>query len=231
MAPRWDLREAELAEDGQRTLGINFRLSITTGLDNFTVADIPSAVAPDNLASVSITPGVNFTIPINERWTLGPYAAVGWGTLLSESESAWSYWAGIKSRYTFSNGDLDWALVNAVGYVGYKPNKGRSEDFWPLMSGLEFDYPMGDYQLGEEQLFLSWHGMYTSFENDLDLEFGNGLADPISDQWEFGLSLRKEQSPIKIGWFGFDRLGLAYRFSSSGDLKGISVVLQSIFDR
>ena len=44
---------------------------------------------------------------------------------------------------------------------------------------------MGDYQLGEEQLFLSWHGMYTSFENDLDLEFGNGLADPISDQWEF----------------------------------------------
>ena len=56
MAPRWALREAELAEDGQRTLGINFRLSITTGLDNFTVADIPSAVAPDNLASVSITP-------------------------------------------------------------------------------------------------------------------------------------------------------------------------------
>jgi len=231
MAPRWDLREAELGEDGQRTLGIKFKLAITTGLDNFTVVDIPGAVTPDNLASLSVTPGVDITIPISERWTLRPYAAIGWGTLLSESESAWSYWAGIKSRYTFSNGELDWALLNSVGYVGYAPSEGSSEDFWPLMTGLEFDYPMGDYQWGDEQLVLSWHGMYTSFENDLDLELADGLADPISDQWEFGLSLRKEQSPIKIGWFAFDRLGLAYRVSSSGDLKGVSVVLQSVFDR
>ena len=74
MAPRWDLREAELADDGQRTLGINFRLAITTGLDNFTIVDIPDAVSSDNLASLSITPGVDITIPINERWTLRPYA-------------------------------------------------------------------------------------------------------------------------------------------------------------
>ena len=151
--------------------------------------------------------------------------------MYKRQESAWSYWAGIKSRYTFSNGELDWALLNSVGYVGYAPSEGNSEDFWPLMTGLEFDYPMGDYQWGDEQLVLSWHGMYTSFENDLDIELGDGLADPISDQWEFGLSLRKEQSPIKIGWFAFDRLGLAYRVSSSGDLKGVSVVLQSVFDR
>lgn len=231
VTPRWDMREAELSEDGERTLGIQFSLSITTGLDEFTVADIPGAVTTDNLASLSVTPGVDFTIPVSERWTLRPFAAIGWGTLLNESESAWSYWGGIKSRYTFSNGKLDWALVNAAGYVGYAPSEGNTEDFWPLMTGLEFDYPMGDYQLGDEQLFLSWHGMYTSFESGLDLQAGTTLVDPISDQWEFGLSLRKEHSPIKIAWFSFDRLGLAYRFSSSGDLKGISLVLQSVFDR
>lgn len=229
--PRWDMREAELSEDGERTLGIQFSLSITTGLNEFTATDIPSAVTTDNLASLSITPGVNFTIPINERWTLRPFGAIGWGTLLNKSESAWSYWGGIKSRFTFSNGKLDWALVNAAGYVGYAPSEGNTEDFWPLMTGLEFDYPMGDYQLGGEQLYLSWHGMYTSFQNDLDLQAGTTSVDPISDQWEFGLSLRKDHSPIKIAWFSFDRFGLAYRFSSSGDLRGISLVLQSVFDR
>ena len=231
IAPQWELREAELSEDGERTVGIDLKLAITAGLDEFSVVDIPGAVDTENLASLSVTPGVDFTIPISERWTLRPFAAVGWGTLLGESASAWSYWGGIKSHYRFSHGKLDWALVNAVGYVGYSPSDGDSEDFWPLMTGLEFDYPMGELQLAGEQLFFSWHGMYTSFEDDLDLEAETGLADPISDQWEFGLSLHKADSPIKLGWFSFDRLGLAYRFSSSGDLKGISLVLQSMFDR
>jgi hypothetical protein len=231
VAPQWQLRETELAEDGERTIGIDFKLAITTGLDNFSVVDIPDAVTPDNLASLSVTPGVDFTIPINERWTLRPFAAIGWGALLNESASAWSYWGGIKSHYRFSHGKLDWALVNSIGYVGYAPSDGDSEDFWPIMTGLEFDYPMGKLRLAGEQLFFSWHGMYTSFEDDLDLEAETGLADPISDQWEFGLSVHKESSPIKFGWFSFDRLGLAYRFSSSGDLKGISLVLQSVFDR
>jgi len=73
--------------------------------------------------------------------------------------------------------------------------------------------------------------MYTSFENDLNLVLQDGSTLPITDQWEFGLSLHKNEKPIKIGWFSFDSLGLAYRFSSSGDLKGISFVLRSIFER
>jgi len=231
VTPRWEIREAEFVEDGESTMGIQFSLSITTGLDAFTIADIPGAVKTDNLASLSVTPGAHVTIPVSERWTLRPYAAIGWGTLLGESESAWSYWGGIKSRYTFSSGKLDWAWVNAVGYVGYAPSEGNTEDFWPLMTGLEFDHPMGNYELGGEPLFLGWHGMYTRFESNLDLQAVTASADPISDQWEFGLSLRKEQSPIKIAWFSFDRLGLAYRFSSSGELKGVSLVLQSMFDR
>ena len=32
-------------------------------------------------------------------------------------------------------------------------------------------------------------------------------------------------------WLKFERLGLAYRVSSSGNLKGISLVFQSTFDR
>lgn len=229
--PRWELREANIAEDGARTLGIELRFPITAGLDQFDVDDIPGTTDPDNLASLSVTPGIDLTVPLSKRWALRPFASVGWGTLLNGSESAWTYWTGVKSRYTFQNGKLNWALVNSVTYVGYSPSDGPSEDFWPLMAGLEFDYPFGNRKLDDEQLFLSWHGMYTTFEHDLDLTLDDGSTSPITDQWEFGLSFRKKDERIKIWWFSFDRLGLAYRFSSSGDLKGISFVFRSVFER
>jgi hypothetical protein len=234
MTPRWDIREADYSADGERTIGIELRFPITVGLDRFGLDDLPDVIDPDNVASVSVTPGADITIPVTARWSLRPYVAVGWGTVLGSSESSWTYWGGVKSHYSFKNGKLEWALVNSASYVGYTPNEGESEYFLPLMVGLEFDYPFGERKLGDEQLMLSWHGMYTSFENNLDFILDDGTvgpSEPITDQWEFGASLHKQTSPIKIWFMKFDRLGLAYRFSSSGDLKGISFVFRSMFDR
>lgn len=231
LAPKWVLREANLSDDGERSIGIGFRLMLTAGLDSFSIDDLPGAIDSDNLASLSAMPGIDITVPVNERWTLRPQAAIGWGKILGESISAWSYWAGIKSRYTFEKGDLDWALLNSVAYVGYTPSDGPSAEFWPLMTGLEFDYPLARKKAGSEQFFLSWHGTYTVFGSNLDLDFITGVTDPIRDQWELGFSVHKGDSRIQIGWLKFDRLGLAYRVSSSGNLKGISLVWSSVFDR
>jgi hypothetical protein len=225
------MREASFSADGERTIGIEFRFPITGGLDNFSTDDIPGSIDLDNVASLSVTPGIDITIPITERWWLRPFAAVGWGTALDGGDSAWTYWAGINSRYTFQKGNLNWALVNSIAYVGNSPSNANSDDFWPLMAGLEFDYPLGNRQLDNEQLYLSWHGMYTTFEDDLDPTIGGISNEPITDQWEFGVSIRKKKEPIKIWFLKFDRLGLGYRFSSSGDLKGITFIFRSVFER
>ena len=229
--PRWELREADLSEDGTRTIGTEFRFPITIGLDKFDIDDIPGTTDPENLASLNVTPGIDVTIPVTERWALRPYATLGWGTLLNNSESAFTYWAGVISRYSFQNGKLNWALLNSVTYVGYTPSEGPSDDFWPLMAGLEFDYPFGQNAHGDEQVYMSWHGTYTTFEDDLDLVLEDGTTSPITDQWEFGLSFHTRNQRIKVWFLSFDRLGLAYRFSSSGDLKGISFVFRSVFER
>jgi len=231
MTPRWDYREAAFSENGERKIGIQFRFPITAGLDDFSPQDIPDAVDPDNVASLSVTPGIDITIPVTERWWLRPFAAIGWGTALDNSESAWTYWAGVKSRYSFNKGNLDWALVNSITYVGNSPSVASSEDFWPLMAGLEFNYPFSERRADHDQLYLSWHGMYTTFENDLDHAIEDGSIGQITDQWEFGFSFHKKDTKIKIWWFSFSRLGLAYRTSSSGDLKGISFVFRSLFER
>lgn len=231
MTPRKELRESDLADDGKRTIGIELRFPITAGLEVFTLDDIPGTLDPDNLASLSVTPGIDITVPLNERWTLRPFASIGYGALLNGSESAWTYWAGVKSRYAFQSGNLNWALINSLAYVGYTPSTGPSENFSPLMAGLEFDYPFGNQQMDDERLFLTWHAMYTTYDHNLRIVLEDNSIEPITDEWEFGLSLRKKESPIKIWWLSFDRLGLAYRFSSSRDLKGISVVFRSVFDR
>jgi hypothetical protein len=228
--PRWKYREADLADDGTRTIGIEFRFPITFGLDNFSYDDLVGSTDLDNLTSLSVTPGIDITIPVTERWLLRPFAALGWGSAFNTSESVSTYWGGVKSRYSFQHGKLDWALLNSVTYVGHTPSNGPSDDFWPLMAALEFDYPLGQRKLGGEQVFLSWHGMYTTFENRLQNLLDDGSSVQITDQWEFGLSIRKENERIKIWWLHFDRLGLAYRFSTAGDFKGISFVFRSIFD-
>jgi hypothetical protein len=229
--PRWELRDPAFTADGARAIGVELNFPITAGVDTFSFDDIQGTVHPDNLASFSVTPGINITIPVTRRWWLRPFASVGWGTLLNGSGSAWTYWAGVRSRYAFQTGRLQWALINSLTYVGHTPSDGPSEDFQPMMAGLELDHRLFDAQVDDEQLFLAWHGTYTSYEHELDMKLRDGSPKPITDQWEFGLALRKQDKPIKIGWFSFDRLGLAYSFSSSGELKGVSIVFRSVFDR
>ena len=230
VTPRWEVREASI-DNGQRKIGFEVRLPVTAGLDTFTLDDPSGSVDPTNLANLTITPGVNVTIPVNDRWLLRPYASAGWGTVISNSESAWTYWAGILSQFAFETGNLDWALVNSAGYVGYTSNFGQAEDFWPLMTGLELDHSLGRMKIGEQQVMLTWHGMYTRFGSDLDAALEDGTASKIPDQWEFGVAMRTQDRRMKFWLFHFERLGLAYRFSSNREFKGVAVVFRSVFDR
>jgi hypothetical protein len=228
-APRRLVRQHSLVE-GRRTYGMELRIPITVGLNHFPLDDLQGSVNPDNLANISVTPSVNLQIPISDRWTLRPFAALGWGTVLNGDESAWTYWAGIRSRHTFQSGALDWAWINSAGFVGYSPNNGPSSSFWPLMTGLEFAYPLGARRLQGEQVILNWHASYTFFGDDLELLNRALMTEAIPDQWELGLGISKQETPIGVWRFRFDRLGLAYRFSSDRDLQGVGLVFRSLFD-
>ena len=230
MTPRWTTREYAIDDFGNRDMGVKIKAPITAGLNTFDFEDLPGTVELENLASLSITPGVDLEIPITKRWLLRPFASLGWGTLLDGSESSWTYWGGIKSRYAFQSGKLGWALLNSVGFVGYSPSNGPSEAFWPLSIGLEFDYPVFGPTDEGDQLVFYWHANYTTFEDDVDFDADIGKVDPITDQWEFAMALGKRDKPIKIWFMRFDRLGLGYRASSNGELKGINFVFRSLFE-
>lgn len=229
--PKKTLSEAFIDEENNRHVGVELRFPVTVGLNHFPLDDLPGSVNPENLANVSVTPAIYLTWPVNERWTLRPFAALGWGTLLGGDGSAWSYWGGLKSRWVLTSREPEFALVNSVGFVGYSPDTGSSSSFWPITSALEFRQPVSRPTAGSGSWVLHAHLAYTFFQDHLDLVGRNLSNEPISDQWELGVALSRAKSPISIWRFNFDRLGLSYRFSTDGNLQGIGLIFSSLFDQ
>ena len=230
MTPRWNYRESAMDDNGKRTIGFHFKFPITVGLDRLEFLDPIDAVDIDNVSSLSINPGIDVEIPVTDRWTLRPFASIGYGSILDGSGSAWTYWAGIKSRFALRPaGRMNWSLINSIGYVGYTPDVGPSDQFWPLVAGFEFDYPLGQPTDGD-QLMLYWHTTYTTLENNLDFLDEPDIGRQISDQWEAGVAIGKRDSRLRIWFLRFDRLGIGYRQSSNGDLKGITFLFRSLFE-
>jgi len=230
-ALRKPLRKASLNEDGSRTIGMELRFPITLGLDHFPLDDIEGSLDPDNLANISVTPSIYFDLPMNERWMLRPFVAAGWGTVLNGDESAWTYWTGLRSRFRFKTGNVESALINSIGFVGYTPSTGPSTNFWPITTVVEMAAPLGNLRLDGRQLVLHWHAGYTFFRDDLDIVRRDLTTEQISDQWELGLAVSKVDERIRVWRFSFDRVGLAYRFSSDGELKGLGLQFRSLFDQ
>lgn len=230
MTARWTWAEPSLDESGNRKLGLYFKAPLSVGLDRFDYEDILGAVDLENVSSLSVNPGIDIDIPINDIWSLRPYASVGYGGALNSSDTAWTYWAGIKSRVSFRSGKLNWRLLNLAGFVGYTPNEGPDDMIWPVMTGFEFDYPVGKPTSDGDQLLLHWRASYTAFLDDIDFSSRLGGELPVRDQWEIGAAITRRDSPIPIWFLNFDMLGLGYRASTNGELKGITFLFRSMFD-
>jgi hypothetical protein len=231
--PRWTWREPELHENGERTLGIEFRLPLTLGVHRFDLDSIPEILDLDNVSTISVVPGIEVEIPMNTRWTLKPLGYLGWGGEVDGDSSAWIYWGGVKSRVSFDSGELDWALVNSLLYVGYSADGPTSGKVTPFLTAFEFQRPLRNKRIGGDQLYLNWHVGYTSYLDNLAFRIGPNDVSPveISDEWDLSVGFSKGPRRLKLWRLEWDRVGLAFRFSSDGDLTGLSLTFRSIFDR
>ncbi len=231
--PRWTWREPELHENGERTVGVEFRLPLTLGVHQFDLDNIPEILDLENVSTISVVPGVEIEIPINTRWTLKPLGYVGWGTEIDGDSSAWIYWGGIKSRVSFESGELEWALINSLLYVGYSADGPTSGKVNPFLTAFEFQRPLRNKRIGGDQVYLNWHVGYTQYFDDLDFNIGPADVSPveISGEWELGVAFSKGQRRLSLWRLEWDRVGLAFRFSSGGELTGLNITFRSVFDR
>lgn len=230
--PGWRWREAELRE-GTRRIGVDFRVPVAVGIYSLDPKDIGSTVSFDNVSTISAVPGVEIEVPIGPRWSIKPLAYLGWGTRFDGDESSWIYWTGVKSRLIFGDDDFAWSMINALTYVGYSASNDYHGSALPLLTAFEFERPLGDKKIAGKQVRLHWHAGYTNYRNEQRFAV---LASEVTraelpDEWEIGAAFSTGDEPLRLWRLKWDRVGLAYRFDSDGDFRGIGLVFQSLFDR
>ncbi len=225
-------RTAALDDTGKRTVGIRLRVPVAVGVHDFEDTSSGAALDFHSVGTLSVTPGVEIDIPLTARWSLKPLVYGGWGTELHGDASAWIYWAGVKSRLRFGSPDFEWALVNTLTYVGYSADGGERSSLRPILTAMEFSQPIAK-KLGGEPVRLHWHVAYTDYLNEAEFKFRRRSTPPleVAEEWELGVAFSTGERPLRLWRLRWDRLGLAYRFSNDGELRGIGLVFSSLFDR
>jgi hypothetical protein len=228
--PSWQYREADLAGDGLARAGIRLQVPLTLGLHR--LEEIDDLLDPDNIGTLSFTPGVEIEYPVDERWRLLAYGHLGWGSDFSGDQSAWIYDLGLRSRYALQHNKLDWGLLGEVFWAGYSPDNGELSTLGGYMVGADFSYPLAWQWRGAAPLRLNWDISYRRFMDDLS--FVNRAAVQtfsIQDEWDLGVALAPRQGRIKLGWFSVEQAGLSWRRSSDGDFRAITLNFSGPFNR
>jgi len=220
--PKIKLRSTE-----NHRFGFNVRLPVSIGLQTINPEEFEFQNLRDNLTTISFVPGVEFYLPVTGRWMLKAFGNAGWGTEVSGDQSAWIYFGGVDSRFTFGWGQAELSLLNGLQWYGYTPNQGDSDAFGRFLAGLEADYPLGQTRFRGQQLLIRPHVLYYWYFNELD--FRVFLDQPVSINQEVELALSvgtKELNKFWLLWL--DRIGIGYRFSE--DSQGIRLFLRSVFN-
>ena len=89
---------------------------------------------------------------------------------------------------------------------------------------------MSWFSSSDSQTLLYWHLLYTDFLNRLEIRSHSDQLEEITNFWQAGFAFGKRDRPIRLWFFRFDRLGLAYDISPSGNLRGLKFVFRSLYE-
>lgn len=215
-------------KDGKAVYSI--RVPVTVGLNRLDFEELPGILDPENFASISAGLRADADIAVTERFSWRPSVQLSFGTIIGESQYAWTYRGDVRARYTFGSGDLDRALIGGAGLVGYDANRGTNDSFTYAAIGTEFAYPLPWFASDDGRTLLHWHLMYTDFLNRMEVRGRFDRFEEITNYWQAGVAFGREDRPIELWFLRFERLGLAYNVSPSGELRGIKFVFRSLYE-
>ena len=98
------------------------------------------------------------------------------------------------------------------------------------MIGLESHRRASGMQIGGTPARINAYLTYSYLFDHHEFHVSEEEVVTVRDEWEIGLALARDGGPIKIGFLGFEQLGLAYQWSSNGAYRAITLNLRSPFD-
>ena len=192
-------------KDGK--IGIRLRLSVFFSWNNVRFVDIEEDDIAASLQTLTIVPGVEFMIPVGERWMVRPYGQIGglqsldvpghrWMASLGSRASVfwpfekWILSAGGRLDYTAVFDD-DWRHTDDVAFVDL---------------GGDFSFPLWFNVMGERAA-VGFFVMPRYYINPAEVVGQDGFDLGVDSHIEIGASFQIHENPklwfIKIPkWYG-----------------------------
>ena len=200
--------------------GLKFKLSTTFGFYDYDIDSVLHAQFPDRVSTFSILPGVEWELPLTQRWSIRPYVDGGYGHEFAGSQSAWIYDFGVKSRFLIARDHgVQFSLVNSLTSAGYRPNGGSNKPFGYLASGVDITIPTERTLFGQE-VSIGFTPVYYFYFNRLRFSEFTNPDNSIREEFQLALSIVASK-PWSLKFFDVDRIGLSLR--SSGNVTGVSL--------
>lgn len=225
---RLTLRETEFGgETGSKT-GIDFHFPATLGYHR--VDEIGDFLEPENFSTLSITPGVEFEIPVTRDFWLRPFVMAGYGAGGTDTEEVWLLNAGVKSRYRIERDRGNWDLLANLYWAGYREITGdRSDGLGGLLLGVE---RQGLFELGNYEANV--HLSYTHLGRALEYVAPVGPRRELKSLDDFltiGFAFAPKGRQFDFVLYRPYQLGIAFEFDPDGDYFAVKFNSRSWFTR
>ena len=143
----YTLREAD-----SEKWGLEFSFPVTLGLNEF-------ARGYEDLALVSLVPGISLIYPVKENWWLKPFLQVGCGKDFEGDDASWIWGGGIKSLAIFPYKNLEFEIGNSLMIAdNSKSGQEVSDDGFSMWeTGLNVRWPV-DFKVQNRDTHVNFGG-------------------------------------------------------------------------
>jgi hypothetical protein len=207
---------------------VRFTLPVTIGLADFKPIDVVENGLPQDLDSLSVVPGVEFTISVSDRWALEPFVEAGIARDRTYELDQHVYAGGLRSLYTLETGSTQWQFAQELLHVVVEQDSdaaGSRDDCTRLRIATTARRAFGGTFAGRHPDHL----IYGVADIFTDTPAGPAEGEPDDGggaQFEFGITFGTVE-PLRVGRIPLPRVGLGYRFGE--DLSVFRVVFGSPF--
>jgi hypothetical protein len=205
---------------------LRLRLPATFGFYNFKIEEIFDKGLPENIATFTLIPQLEFQIPLKKNWEIIPFVGIGSGKDFSTNEIPIIWDIGIRNLTIFPKNRYNIRLGNRFVYSGYSSkNLNFTDDFGLFENGIDIRRQL-HFSINKKQidggLFLV---NYLYLKSPHLLQFKNNYSS-IKSEWELGITFGAvtKWSLFRIR---MPRFGLSYRFG--GKLNAIRFIIGNPF--
>ena len=209
--------------------GVRLLLPAVVGVQNLDNDALPLDRGNDGVEHAGFLPGVELEHLVGERWTLRSRAQLGYAKELQGTEQSARLAAfGLRSRVAFDEAPGNPSLISGILWTGFDSSAGERSSLLRLTAGVELDIRAARWRVRDSPMSWRPHVLKDWYDRPPpSLRFGDDDAELLEGgEWQLGVAAARDDG-FKILGFGFDAVGIAYRFADHSN--GIRFYLNSVF--